>query len=141
YSPCPLQRAIILVIGIIHHIGLKAGLKACFIETFIVGNQRTSFNQRIHLRPNIRKNTSMYCIPSSNSMNAQIYLAVIIAFRSKQTVETVAYLTITHYNNPNTAHAGRKLICSLKIYCRETLQYRTHIFNITIPKVEKKAHR
>src|SRR5690606_35490607 len=85
--------------------------------------------------------SSIYCILRSYSMDAHINLAVIIWFRFNQTVETVAYLTITHYNNPNTAHAGRKLICSLKIYCCETLQYLTHIFNITIPKVAKKAHR
>ena len=118
------QGVVKLIFRIIHLIHPEYGSEAALVEPGIVRHKRKSLNQRLYLFPDIREYGSVLCVLGAKSMNPHAEPLVIFRFRMDQAVEPVGDLTVTHHNDPDTAHAGRALVRRLEIYRRKI----SHIF-------------
>lgn len=93
--------AVELIVRIVHLVNTKDGLKAAFVEGFIVGHERQTGYLRFYLPPHFREYGCIFHICGTQAMHAATPVVVIRRFGLDERIELVDYLTATNDNHAN----------------------------------------
>ena len=93
--------AVELIVRIVHLVNTKDGLKAAFVEGFVVGHKRKTGYLRFYLPPHFREYGRILRICGTQTMHAATPVVVIRRFGLNERVELVDYLTATNDNHAN----------------------------------------
>lgn len=93
--------AVELIVRIVHLVNTKDGLKAAFVEGFVVGHERQTGYLRFYLPPHFREYGCIFRICGTQAMHAATPVVVIRRFGLDERIELVDNLTATNDNHAN----------------------------------------
>ena len=110
------QRAMELIVGIIHVIATEDRLEAILVKGFVVGNQRKTLDQRRNLSPYLGEGGGMTGVTFGKAMHLGAPEVVVVGLRLDERIERIDYLAISYNNNTHRAYTRGFVVGCLKVY-------------------------
>lgn len=106
YATGLLQRAVELVVRVIHLIAAENGFQAIFVEGFVVGNERETFEAGRYPTPHFGKDVGITCVVFRQSMYLRAPEIVVFRLGFDEGIERIDHLTIAHNDDAHGADTG-----------------------------------
>ena len=127
-SACRQKGATKFVVGIIHLIGAKHGLKAIFVERLVVRHQWQTLNERLNLLPYLRENGGIIGVALAEPVHLAAEIVVIVGRRLNERIKGIHYLSTPYNHHAHRTHRTALRISSFKVDCCK-IQHREKVKN------------
>ncbi len=132
-TPGGCQSVIKNIVRVIHLIDPENRLKATLIKSRVVCDQGKALDARGNLLPHIWEYWSSVGVFRPQAVNPLAEPLIVFGLGMDEAVEGIRYLTVTNDHHSHATHAGRLLVGSFEIYCREIFHLILQVVVGTLP--------